>query len=208
MTSATYRREGELGNWDWDSVSSNTEAFRRWLRNNQHRFEGCKFGNHRKYESLGDQNGFGRTVQTYADWVHRQGTHAAWIEIVRQTTDPFDALYSSMDDVFRFGRLAKFDLLCRLEALDIIDFTPRRAYLQGSTGPLKGTRLLYGHPKGRPLDLDGLLIELESYLNVGFDVLEDALCQWQKQPNGGVSGTCGSPAAPRSCSSAQLSQHC
>ena len=206
MATSAYRRADEAGMWDWDAVSSDTPAFRQWLGRNRYRFAGVSFGNHRKRESLSDRNGFGETVETYVWWVREQGMHADWIDSVRHRKDPFDALYRSMQGIRRFGRLARFDFLCCLESLAIIDFAPKRAYLQGATGPLVGARRLYGCPKGswggRPLVLDERLIELEGYLNVGFDVLEDALCEWQKQPRGSDATVCGVRSTPRSCTSA------
>ena len=208
MATTAHRRPGEQGMWDWDAASSDVPAFREWIQRNRHRFVGVSFGNHRKRESLNDRNGFGETVETYVLWVREAGTHAGWIDAAGQEGDPFDLLYRSMRDIRRFGRLARFDFLCCLEALSIIDFAPTKAYLQGATGPLAGARRLYGRPKGtwggRPFVLDERLIELEEYLNVGFDVLEDALCEWQKRPGGTAAAACGVRGAPRSCRSAVL----
>jgi len=62
---------------------------------------------------------------------------------------------------------------------------PGSAYLQGATGPLLGARLLFGGRTGAALgrsSLDGWLVELGAELGVGMQVLEDALCNWQKSP--------------------------
>ena len=54
----------------------------------------------------------------------------------------------------------------------------------GATGPLSGARLLLGAagaqatPKQVELIIDGL----DDYLHVGKQVLEDSLCNWQKNP--------------------------
>ena len=85
----------------------------------------------------------------------------------------------------RFGRTAKFDYLAMISRLGLYDIRPGRAFLAGSTGPLKGARLLFDSPGAEPSKsgaLETKVIELQSYLQVGFDTIEDALCNWQKSP--------------------------
>jgi hypothetical protein len=62
---------------------------------------------------------------------------------------------------------------------------PGIPYLQGSTGPLAGVRLLLGGSTSAKLSapqLDTTIAQLGSVLNVGMQVMEDALCNWQKSP--------------------------
>ena len=69
--------------------------------------------------------------------------------------------------------------------LGLADISPGRAYLLGSTGPLRGAKLLFDPPAAASSSaqlLDESLIRLNEYLGLGFDVLEDALCNWQKSP--------------------------
>ena len=57
--------------------------------------------------------------------------------------------------------------------------------MHGATGPLAGARLLFTGDEMAsigPADLDAWLIALDSDLDVGMQVLEDALCNWQKSP--------------------------
>ena len=54
--------------------------------------------------------------------------------------------------------------------------------MQGSTGPLKGARLLFGE-NATSAALDPRLVELGAELGVGMQVIEDALCNWQKSPD-------------------------
>ncbi len=70
-----------------------------------------------------------------------------------------------------------------LEKLGLADITPGRAYLVGSTGPLKGARLLFGTSAAPARLLEAMLIELDKYLGLGAQVLEDSLCNWQKAPD-------------------------
>jgi hypothetical protein len=84
-----------------------------------------------------------------------------------------------------FGRLAKFDFLTMLGKLGIAPIEPGSAYLSGATGPLSGARLLFGGNADAKLnarELDVRLVRLDNYLNVGMQVLEDSLCNWQKSP--------------------------
>ena len=57
--------------------------------------------------------------------------------------------------------------------------------MSGATGPISGARLLFAGDKAAsigPGKLDAWLITLDSDLKVGMQVLEDALCNWQKNP--------------------------
>ena len=55
--------------------------------------------------------------------------------------------------------------------------------MEGATGPLDGGRLLFGNDHMRRREVDDLLVHLDRYLDVGMQVLEDSLCNWQKNPN-------------------------
>ncbi len=62
---------------------------------------------------------------------------------------------------------------------------PGLAYLKGSTGPLRGARLLFGgaaNARINPESLETWLAELDKELDVGMQVMEDSLCNWQKNP--------------------------
>ncbi len=178
------------GVWTWDRVSQDPVAFRSWLRANRHRIGGA-FGNHRKYESLDadSPSGTGAVVQSYVDWIGPTRSHdTRFAELVRAGgNDPhtiFDQFYRSMK-VARFGRLGKFDFLALLGRLDIAPITPGSAYLSGATGPLGGARLLFGGDASAALSsetLDAWLLELDEDLQVGMQVMEDSICNWQKSP--------------------------
>lgn len=97
----------------------------------------------------------------------------------------FADLYVSMSAVKRFGRLAKFDFLSMLGKLGVAPIDPDTAYLKGATGPLRGARLLFGGDTSSRIStvvLESRLQELDQRLNVGMQVLEDSLCNWQKSP--------------------------
>jgi hypothetical protein len=192
---------GSLGNgpvWDWARTSGNPEAFRKWLAKNQEAVRrgprhGC-FGNHRKYQSLDAEspNGTGQAVVTYIHWVMAHGRHQALFDdaAIASNHDPratFDYLYRSMDAVASFGRVARFDYLTMVGKLGLADIEPGSTYMTGATGPLAGARLLFGDQAdaATPAQIDRWLVELEGHLRLpmGMQILEDALCNWQKSPD-------------------------
>src|SRR5207237_4778041 len=94
-------------------------------------------------------------------------------------------LYKSMKTVRRFGRLARFDYLAMIGKLGFAAIDPGSAYIGSATGPGDGARLLLaGSPDAKisSRELDDVLIRLDTYLNVGKQELEDAVCNWQKSP--------------------------
>lgn len=192
-----YGRLGGAGRWDWVSTSADPSGFREWLGDHQDdlKREGVPrgFGNHRKYESLDaySRNGTGEVVESYVKWVGPPRTHQdlmeqAYQQAERNPRNAFDYLYQSMQAVKRFGRTARLDYLAMIGKLGFASIEPGSAYMQSATGPLKGARLLFGGDKKVLLsaaELDMWLVELDTELKVGMQVLEDALCNWQKSPD-------------------------
>ncbi len=183
--------------WDWVRVSTNPEGFRQWLRRNQAAFTpggpNSGFGNHRKYQSLkaDGANSTGEAVVSYVNWIGASGSHRQFIEgtIRAVGADPralFARLYDSMAQVAAFGRTARFDYLTMLGKLHLAPIIPDRPYLQGSTGPLRGAKLLFHGSQTAPGIATGVLDarvrELGSALQVGMQEMEDSLCNWQKSP--------------------------
>lgn len=188
-----YGRLGSSPTWDWAAVSSDVTSFRYWLDENQDAIRSAPgpqgFGNHRKYESLNawEDSGTGAAVESYVDWVLEAGSgHEARFDQVRSLTPQagFDRLYKSMDVVMRFGRVARFDYLTMLMKIGLLNIAPGHTYLKSATGPLRGASLLvHGDPtSGSPRDLEKRLDEVAGELQITPDVLEDAICNWQKKP--------------------------
>ncbi|GGC16243.1 hypothetical protein GCM10011325_48800 [Dyadobacter sediminis] len=187
---------GGLGNsriWTWDAVKNNFEEFSNWMED--HELELTRaghFGNHRKYESLkySSRSGTVHVINSYLDWIGDD--HVSRFEgfVNQSPEDPrkiFDLLYRSMRRVHRFGRTARFDYLTSIGKLNLVQIEPGRTYLQDATGPVRGSRLLFGGSSTASIskpDLEELLNLLEAKLNLpfGMQVLEDALCNWQKSP--------------------------
>lgn len=179
--------------WSWGAVTADVDAFRDWLDENVDSIKDLKphrgFGNHRKYESLGawNDNGTGAVVASYIDWVGAAGHEARITQITTGATTPadrFDAIYDSVRAVRRFGRTGAFDYCSTLAKLSFVAVEPSAACLAGATGPLTGAQLLLSQPGQAlsPAALETMLRPLRADLDVGFDVLEDALCNWQKSP--------------------------
>ncbi len=190
-----YGSMGGKNHWDWTSTSTNPKGFRRWLKAHQSDLQGAdgvsrSFGNHRKYESLdaSSANGTGAVVESYVNWINPPRTHQVLIQDARKKVGAnprvlFDFLYSSMN-VDRFGRTARFDYLTMVGKLGLARIEPGSTYLKNATGPLIGARLLFGASAAPVAKLESSLAQLESRLDLkfGMQVLEDALCNWQKSP--------------------------
>ncbi|WP_145011417.1 hypothetical protein [Mycobacterium marseillense] len=185
-----YRRLDAGQPWTWATVSADPGAARVWLDNNRAtlRSAGGPFGNHRKYESLAGSTpvGTGEAIESYVAWVGP--FHRARFDdlcVAGSAQDSFAAVYASMADVARFGRVARFDYLTMLGKLGLVDLLPNKLYLQGTSGPLDAARLLVSGSKGvktSAAQLEGHLCDLGDHLGVTFDILEDGLCNWQKSP--------------------------
>ena len=192
-----YGALGGANRWDWARVSANPAGFRTWLAASQATMKADgivrRFGNHRKYESLDDSKprSTGAAIQSYVAWVGPPRTHVelfreALAEASGDARGAFARLYRSMKPVISFGRTAKFDYLTMIGKLGLAPIEPGSVFTNGATGPLKGARLLFfgSTTEGaiKPREIDAWLVQLESQLGVGMQVLEDSLCNWQKSP--------------------------
>ena len=190
---------GALGDsiWAWTDVSPNPEALGDWISVNYPELikPGVKasFGNHRKYESIkpGSAASTGAVISSYVTWVNSHGGHLALFQraLVESSGDPrlaFRYLYNGMLGVKRFGRTGKFDFLTMIAKLGLANIEADSAYLSdNATGPLRGSRLLFGGAINSNLSAETLekhLALLANHLNVGMQEMEDALCNWQKSP--------------------------
>ena len=176
------------GRWTWERAAAQPGAFRNWLRANRQRIGGA-FGNHRKYETL-DADSRSSTALVIESFVKlcSPSPSGYFSSLVRTTgNDPeklFDAAYHDLK-IARFGRLARFDFLALLGRMDLAPIRPGSAYLRGATGPLRGARLLVdgdANSRRNADELDRILQRLDQTLNVGMQVMEDSICNWQKSP--------------------------
>jgi hypothetical protein len=141
------------GRWTWVRASAQPNNFRKWLKVNRASIGGA-FGNHRKYETL-DADSKSSTALVIESFIELciPSPSDYFAALTRSTgNDPrkiFDATYHSLT-IARFGRLAKFDFLALLGRMELAPMKPGSAYLRGSSGPLRGARLLVdGDPNSR-----------------------------------------------------------
>lgn len=191
LTEDIYGRFGEGGVWDWAAASHDPLAISNWLQalypdvTNAGRSR--RFGNHRKFETLKPgRKGTGHALATYIAWVVAHGSHNNLIKSVQRRVgqnprDIFAYLYKDLNQVAKLGRLGKFDLLCNLSNLLIAPIFPDKAYIAESTGPKAGARLIFGANLNTN-QLEVACAELAEHLDVSPQVIEDALCNWQKSP--------------------------
>ena len=178
----------------WHFLSAGHQTFSDWLNANLANISG-RFGNHRKYESLKPNSSSytGIVIDSYFSWVSaHQGHHALFQRALCQSrgspTKAFGFLYNSMDRVHRFGRTGKFDYLTMLAKLGLVAIEPDKAYLASATGPKRGVRLLLNNDPAQTLSAhaaEALVAALGASLSIPsmtMQVMEDAICNWQKSP--------------------------
>ncbi|MDT4831737.1 Alpha-glutamyl/putrescinyl thymine pyrophosphorylase clade 3 [compost metagenome] len=165
-----------------------------WLEQNYQEFahRGYRFGNHRKYETMNPakRSFTGLVLRSYVNWVISSQSHVGLFRRAVEHNDgnprlAFRQLYKSMSAVFRFGRTGRFDYLTMIAKVGIADIEADSTYMGNATGPYDGANLLFlGQVNGDTprKTLDNWIVELDEELNVGMQVLEDALCNWQKSP--------------------------
>lgn len=176
--------------WTWARVVVDPKDYGQWLENNRADFKG-KFGNHRKYESLKQgRRGTGVVVRTYVEWVKAHGSHDKMIanaldQAKGNSRVAFAVLYDSMAAVMSFGRTGRFDYLTMLAKVGLATIDADSTYMTQATGPKKGARLLFDgqiDSNTGPRILESRVAALEKHLGVGMQVMEDAMCNWQKSP--------------------------
>ncbi|MCY1226989.1 Alpha-glutamyl/putrescinyl thymine pyrophosphorylase clade 3 [compost metagenome] len=90
-----------------------------------------------------------------------------------------------MAAVMSFGRTGRFDYLTMLAKVGLAGIDANSTYMNEATGPKKGARLLFDGQidsnTGARI-LESRVAALEKHLGVGMQVMEDAMCNWQKSP--------------------------
>lgn len=195
------------GRWDWQTLCQYPGAVRDWMRANHRNVKRLRFGNHRKYETNNPDSDVGTpaVIRSFSDWVKRTGRgrpYRALREVAKGKTPEiaFDNAYKRTS-VIRFGRTAKFNFLCLLGNLGILEISPPHCYLAESTGPKSGAlQMVTGKRNGRlSAEVGNTIQRLRKYFSAPVEAMEDALCGWQKRPKskkgttelGYVTTTCG-----------------
>ena len=192
LTEDFYGRFGQGGVWNWPAASHSPLAVSDWLEqvypDVTEAGRSRRFGNHRKFETLKPgPKGTGHAIESYMRWIGQYGSHQALISHAQRSVgqnpaEVYAFLYKELDNVAKLGRLGKFDLLCNLSNLLIAPIVPDKAYIAQSTGPKIGAKLLFGNRLSNT-ELDTACARLAESLEVSPQVVEDALCNWQKSPS-------------------------
>jgi len=179
-----YAGLGSADRLTWHSVSNDPLALDDLVSRDPVRIRTLRFGNHRKYES---QPSIPDVVRSYVSAVRaRGGSQAGWFG----TGDDgpgrrFSRLLPDVEQqIHRFGRLGAYDFLVLLGSLRVYPLEPERLYLRGASGPLDGARLLLGDTTSLAEELDRRCSDLARQLGVSLRAMEDAVCNWQKNPAG------------------------
>lgn len=185
--------------WTWDKITEDFRKFEQWFAKASIELTNTstqrQYGNHRKYETL--KNNSKRSIplvfKSYIDFIGNTRSHTArFAEAGTIAHTPellFELLYSNMRSVISFGRTAKFDYLTMLRKTNLLNIEPSHLFLKGSTGPIKGCRLLLSNNKDNGDSVEILNEKLSSLAEIlpidylRMQVLEDALCNWQKSPS-------------------------
>lgn len=177
--------------WTWARVRVDPVAYVDWIESHYGGFQG-KFGNHRKYESLKPgPKGTGAIVKSYIAWINSYGSHSAMVAQVQSLSNgnaqhAFSMLNEQMRVVLRFGRTGRFDYLTMLGKVGLAVLEADSTYMNEATGPKRGAKLLFDGWIDSPTTarvLEARVASLERHLGVGMQVMEDAMCNWQKSPN-------------------------
>lgn len=181
--------------WTFAEYSNNAKEFENMLVEHhdmlaQPNLSG-RFSNHRKFESKKPE-AIATTFRTFHEWQTEFGgfrerivtTHG---QVGQEAHATFDALYRSMGNISRFGkgRLGRFDFLTMLGKLQFAPIVPGSVYLDKASGPLDGARLLIFDDRRHSITgraLEHRIDILDDILQVGKQVIEDSLCNWQKSP--------------------------
>lgn len=177
--------------WTWARILAAPQAYADWIEDHYDQFQG-KFGNHRKYESLkSGVKGTPAVMMSYVDWISGHGSHIGMVAAVQAQAQgnarrAFGMLYVQMRGVLRFGRTGRFDYLTMLGKVGLANIDADSTYMNEATGPKRGARLLFDgqiDSKTGTSTLEARVALLEQHLGVGMQVMEDAMCNWQKSPN-------------------------
>lgn len=183
-----YNRLGDENSLhSYHYVVQNLDEVGEWIEVNRAALKANgNFGNHRKYESLKNSpKGIINTIRSYIELMHLG--HEEYFESIINIVGNdrfklFDYLYKDFSKIFRYGRLSIFDHLTMLGKLNIIEIEPASCYIKDATGPKDGLKDLLNLQNIDNKTLEQVSIIISNHLKLPFkmQILEDALCNWQK----------------------------
>ena len=144
-------------------------------------FEGCSYSNHRKFTAkrLTGEKGVFESMEYFAENINQYSF---------EHRNDFHSIYKTAQKIPNFGRLAAFDFASSLVKCGFDIAEPESMYGENSTGPLNAISLLLRLTNGdssqkAKLQLCSDLMEWfqkNSNIFMVGQVLEDAVCNWQK----------------------------
>lgn len=145
-------------------------------------FNNSAYSNHRKYtkKSLKGINGVFHSMDYFLDNISN---------FVFSEYRTFDEVYKLSHNIPNFGRMAAFDFTASLAKCELNVMEPKSLYLHGSSGPIDGLNKLLKISNNNTIinnyefgdDLLKWFVE-NSEIKFIAQVLEDAICNWQKSP--------------------------
>jgi len=175
--------------WTWAVVIAEPGSMQTWLCDNANSVRSLSFGNYRKFASNKNPLLMWSVLESFIRLARSRGSPAGLLDFAPAAKTPgarFDVLFQDFCRILRFDRTGGFDFADLVGALGFLDAAPESCYLKGSTGPLRGARLLW--PNRSIGELERLAVELARKLKVDVGILEDTLCNWQKQIPKGLLG--------------------
>lgn len=147
-------------------------------------FEGCSYSNHRKFTAkrLTGEKGVFESMEYFVKNINQYSF---------EHKIDFHSIYKAAQKIPNFGRLAAFDFASTLVKCGFDVAEPESMYGENSTGPLNAIGLLLRLTNGdssqkAKLQLCSDLMEWfqkNSNIFMVGQVLEDAVCNWQKNPS-------------------------
>lgn len=182
FNNAVFREDGTL--IDLESILENREEYFDYLRSFDF-FKETKYSNHRKYiaKSLDGDRGVLRSMDYFLDNIN---------DFACSDPTDFHLVYKKSHKIPNFARMGAFDFTSSLCKCNLNIKDPESMYLEGSTGPLKALKdmlKLSGLNKSSKAEQISFGNELlnwfmeNSDIEIAAQVIEDAICNWQKSPN-------------------------
>ena len=176
----------------WEYITQNVDKVREWLREKEDDLRNeVKFSNHRKFVSISDAH-TGRAFSSYVNWIGEDGHERKFSNIINEVGEVpkvlFERMYKEVGAIHQFGRMGKFDFLCMMGKSRLLNIEPAHGYLAGATGPVNGLAdLLRNSPtdqvsRDRMEDFMEVMAEALDNQYYIMQILEDAICNWQKSP--------------------------
>ena len=182
--------------WTWERVNSDqAKALREWMDKTP---QAALFphGDHRPREPLTPDRILA-AVRSFIDFARKVNGPENVIKAAAPSSPEhhFALLFDKFRKLHSFKRLGSWDLIdLLLQVKLVLNAEPEHCYLEGSTGPLRGARMIWGS-KPSPSELNRASRDLARALRVSCFVLEDALCNFQKPGE----PCCGDPDAEARC---------